>query len=253
MYYESRYRVDGREVDHRGQCRMSALLGFLQESGGEAAASLGLSHREMLEKYHAFWMLARIRVELEQPLRLDDVLTVRTWHRSAKGAVSYRDFDLYLDGRPIGQAISAWVAADADSRRLLRPDRMREFHESAGEGLGKTTLLSHLTLPAQMQDREKRRLQYSEQDLNGHINNTRYADYACDALRMERLDDETFIRSMQVGFLSECRAGERLLLSVGRQDGMEFVRGTGEDGKAHFEAAVCFQTPGRGEEGRENG
>lgn len=238
MFYESQYCIDGREVDHLGQCRPSALLGFLQESGSAAAASLGLSHAQMLEKYHAFWMLARIWVELEAPLRWDDTLSVRTWHRPAKGAISYRDFDLYREGAYVGQAVSAWVLADVESHKMLRPSVAKELVDSAGEGLGKTKTLSHLKLPEELTLTERRRLRYSEQDINGHINNTRYADYACDALAMERLGEGEFVRTMQIGFLAECHAGEELAIWTGERDGVSYVRGTGEDGKDRFEAAI---------------
>lgn len=240
MFYESQYRIDGREVDHLGYCRPSALLGFLQENGADAVAGLGLSHTQMLEKYHAFWMLARMWVELEAPIRWDDTLSIRTWHRPAKGVISYRDFDLYREGEHIGQAVSAWVLADEKSHKMLRLSTVREYAGSAGEGLGKTKTLSHLKLPEELTQAERRRLRYSEQDINGHINNTRYADYACDALAMERLGKGDFVRTMQIGFLAECHAGEELAIWTGERDGVSYVRGTGGDGKDRFEAAIAL-------------
>lgn len=241
MYYEKQYHIDGRDTDHRGQCRMSALLGFLQECGAEAATGIGLSHQKMLEKYQGFWMLVRVWVELEAPICWNETLTIRTWHRQSKGITSYRDFDFFRDGQYVGQAISAWVLANAESHKLLRLDKISEFREHGGEGLGKTKTLSHLKLPAGLKEVERRRLHYSEQDINGHINNTRYADYACDALEMENMGKDSFIRTMQLGFLAECHAGEELILLTGAGDGMDYVRGTGEDGKSRFEAALTIE------------
>ena len=241
MHYECQYPIDGRVVDHRGQCRMSALMGFLQEAGTEAANSIGLSHPEMMKKYNGFWMLVRIWVELERPIRWDEILTIRTWHRQSKGITSYRDFDLYCGEEYVGQAISAWVLADMESHKLLRLNNIKEFVEHGGEGLGKTRTLSHLKLPDELCEVECRRLQYSEQDINGHINNTRYADYACDALRMEKMGRESFVRSMQVGFLAECHAGEVLTILTGEADGVDYIRGVGADGKPRFEASLAIQ------------
>ncbi len=241
MFAEYCYPVDSREVDHQGQCRPSAVLGFLQEAGTLAAMELGLSREAMLEKYHCFWMLARIWVELDRPLLFGEAVTVRTWHRSPKGASIYRDFDLLVDGHPVGQAVSTWVLADYDTHKLLRLDKVEEMRDTfGGEGLDKSLTISRLKLPENMHWTENRRLHYSETDINAHVNNTRYADFACDALRLENLGGGAFVSGLQIGFLAECRAGDVLELSVGRAEGTDFVRGVGQDGRPRFEAAVTI-------------
>ena len=72
------------------------------------------------------------------------------------------------------------------------------------------------------------------------MNNTRYADFACDALEMERLGPDRFLSSMQIGYLAECRPGEELLLWTKEQDSAHFVQGMDEGGKSRFEAALIF-------------
>lgn len=241
MFVEERYHVDTREVDHQGQCRPSAVLGFLQETATAAALRLGFERETMLKRYNCFWMLARIWVELERPLGWNEEVTVRTWHRTPKGASIYRDFDLFSEGKPVGQAVSTWVLADYDTHKLFRMDKVEEIQNTfGGEGLDKTLTLSHLKLPAEMELAERRRLHYSETDINAHVNNTRYADFACDALRLERLTGGAFVSRLQIGFLAECKAGDVLDLSVGRQGETGFVRGVGQDGKPRFEAGVTI-------------
>lgn len=241
MYFEDRYLIDSREVDHQSQCRPSAVLGFLQETATTAANALGTGRETMLERHNCFWMLARIWVELDRPLLWKEELRVRTWHRDPKGASIYRDFDLYVDGKPVGQAVSTWVLADYDTHKLVRMDTIPELRGThGGAGLEKTVTLSRLRLPEGMEPAEQRRLHYSEADMNGHVNNTRYADFACDALRLEGLRDGAFVREMRIGFLAECRPGEVLDLAVGRREETGFVRGVGPDGRARFEAAVTI-------------
>lgn len=241
MYFEANYQIDTRDVDHQCFCRPSALLGHLQEAATDAAAKFCMSREELLEQHHAFWMLARIWVELDRPLRWKETLTVRTWHREGKGASVYRDFDLYADGQPVGQAVSTWALADVENHRLMRIDRVPGIMgNNHGGELEKDITLGRLKLPAELERMEQRRLHYSETDMNGHINNTRYADFACDALQLEKLTEGEFVQTLQIGFLAECRAGEELVLSAGTQAGQSFVRGVGADGKARFEAAITF-------------
>lgn len=242
MYFEEPYLIDTREVDHQGQCRPSAVLGFLQETATVAAVKLGIDRETLLERHNCFWMLARIWVELDRPLLWKEQVQVRTWHRDPKGASIYRDFDLLVDGKPVGQAVSTWVLADYDTHKLVRMDSVPELRDThGGAGLEKNITLSRLRLPEGMQTVEQRRLHYSETDMNGHVNNTRYADFACDAVELDRLPEDQFLTEMQIGYLAECRPGEVLDLEAGRIDGGCYVHGLDQNGKARFETAMIFK------------
>ena len=69
-------------------------------------------------------------------------MTVRTWHRGSKTALMYRDFDLLAGGVPVGEAVSAWVLAGVEDRKLLRLSQMRELEGTEGGGLCKQLTLS---------------------------------------------------------------------------------------------------------------
>ena len=118
--------------------------------------------------------------------------------------------------------------------------QMRELEGTEGGGLCKQLTLSKLRMPGEMEERDRRRMGYSDTDINGHVNNTRYADFACDALEMEKLEAGTFLSQLQIGYLAECRPGEELRLMAGQEGETRFVRGMDEDGKSRFEAALIF-------------
>ena len=83
-------------------------------------------------------------------------------------------------------------------------------------------------------------MRYSDTDINGHVNNTRYADFACDTVRFDRMEKGTFLSEIQIGYLAECRPGEILTMQMGEMDGHTYVCGTDGEGKARFEAALYF-------------
>ena len=119
----------------------------------------------------------------------------------------YRDFDLLMDGKPIGEAVSVWVLANLDTHKLFRLGNVREFDDTSGGALCKEKLLPRLKVPVPLVPTQARALHYSDTDVNGHVNNVRYADFACDALEMQRLGQGQFVSSVQIGYLKECRAG----------------------------------------------
>ena len=239
-YYDYHYKVNTRDTDPFNQCRPSAMLGLLQEAATEAAIALHVSREETLEKYHCFWMLARLWYRLDRPLHWDEALTVRTWHRGGRGASVYRDFDLFVGGVPVGEAVSTWVLADVDTHKLFRLSHVAEFAGSDGGALCKDHLLGKLRLPGNMELAERRRMHYSDADVNRHVNNSKYADFACDALELETLGAGHFVSSLQVGFLAECRPGETIDIYTGRGGETWYAHGCDGAGKSRFDAALTL-------------
>lgn len=239
--YEMRFRVDSRDVDLFNQCRPSALLGYLQEAATQAAVALNVSGPEIREKYNCLWMITRSWVELDAPLRWNEFIDVKTWHRGASGASSYRDFDLYRDGRPVGQATSVWVMVDADQRKLFRMKDLAEFQGTDGGDRCKSIKLRRPAMPEAFDGQTRRDLRYSDTDMNGHVNNAHYADFACDSLHLERLGRGKFVRSFQIGYVGECRAGEPLWVDTAARGDELFARGRGEDGSERFDFTLKLE------------
>ena len=238
--YRETVCIDSRDVDGRGNCKASALMGHLQEAATQAAEVGGFTRNILLEKYSAFWMLTRIRFHLDRPLKWGEELTIHTWHRGGRSAIMYRDFDLYVGEEKVGEAVSAWVLADVKSRKLLRLSSIRELEGTDGGELKKSLQLKKLPCPEELTETERRPMHYSDTDINGHVNNTRYADFACDALRLDRLPEDVFLSGMQIGYMAECRPGETIRMEAGDLEKGKYVHGLDETGKARFEAALFF-------------
>jgi len=240
-FLEMDYVVDSRDVDLFGHCRPSALLGILQEAATRASMALKVSGPEALEKYNTMWMINRIWVEVDTPIRWNDKLTVKTWHRGASGASTYRDFDIYRDGKNIGQAVTSWVMVYADTHKLMRLKELVEFQGTDGGELMKTIRLHRAPQPEQYDQRVRRDMRYSDTDINGHINNTHYADFACDALHMEEHGKGKFVRSFQLDYMTECMAGETLWVDTAVRDNQLFAKGEGEDGTKRFDCVLTLE------------
>lgn len=95
-----------------------------------------------------------------------------------------------------------------------------ELEGTEGGGLCKQLTLSKLRMPGEMEERDRRRMGYSDTDINGHVNNTRYADFVCDALRLEGLPRSPLSeRPPDRIHLQRAGAGDVLTLEVGEQGG----------------------------------
>ena len=237
-FLEHQFLVDSRDVDLTGNARPSAVLGYLQEAATLAAGALHVSGPETLAKYNCFWMIVRMWVRLERPLKWNETVTVKTWHRGGKGASSYRDFDLFVNGERVGEAVSCWVLADRDTFKLMRLDLLTEFQGTDGGELCKNIKLHRVKMPNQLSGSEERTMRYSDTDINGHVNNIKNADFACDALHLEDKLDGAFVHEFQLSYSNQCMAGETIRLELAEEDGQYWTRGVGLDGKEKFECLL---------------
>lgn len=240
QFYEMTLPIDSRDVDGKGCCKAGPLLGHLQEAATQAAEHGGFTREVIMERYGAFWMLTRVWYRLERPLHWGENLTIRTWHRGGRAATMYRDYDLLVDGKPVGECVSIWVLVRASDRKILRLESVEELQNTGGGELCKTKKLTKLRLPEGMEPASRRRMQYSDTDINGHVNNCRYADFACDALEMQDLAPGKYLSELQIGYLAECRPGDELEMQLACQEDQYYVRGMDEAGKSRFEASLIF-------------
>lgn len=241
QFYLYETRISAAQAGLCFQCRPSGMLDILQEAATQAACQFHGSGPEMLAKYNGLWMVTRIWYRLDRPLLWNEALTVKTWHRGGKGALLYRDFDLLQDGVPLGEATSIWVLVDAATRKPIRLSTIEELAGTEGGELCKDIKLAGLRLPPDMALAQERQFHYSDTDCNGHVNNTRYADVAADALGLDRLLPQgQFVSSLQVGYLHECLAGDSLRILTGTQEGRHFVQGVDPDGVSRFDAALTL-------------
>lgn len=233
-------KISSRDVDGFARCRPSALLCHLQEAATLAAEHGNFGRSLVYDQYGAFWMLARMWYRLERPLMMGEDLRIETWHRGGKGATMYRDYNLFIGDTWVGEGVAAWVLASLDNHKLLRLSSIPELANTDGGEKNKTITLSKLRIPETLTYIESRPMRYSDTDINGHVNNTRYADFVCDVLQAQCLQADMFLQEMQLGYLAECKPGDVLRLSTAFEQDAYFVHAADEQDVSRFDGMAKF-------------
>lgn len=199
------YVLDIGQIDGRGMARPSAIVDFMQDIATRHAEQIGLSG-EVLQEHNAFWVLSRLRYELDRPLRSYETVRVTTWPRQIKGALWYRDFRFEVNGEEVGRAVTGWAIVDWKTRRLLRPQSLGvEIPEQIS---GKPEFLRGLRCPETVPCFD-RVVRYSDIDVNRHLNNVKAVDILSDAFGLEQ-SETRWVSKMQVNYLNETRCGTTL-------------------------------------------
>lgn len=232
--FQRDYPLTYTHIDCHGLLRPSGLFEIMQDAATSHAEELHISAPDI----GALWVLSRLHVQLDRPLRAEETLSLTTWCAGLKGATWLRGFRFQVGGEPVGQAISAWVVLDPENRRLLRPSAVSAsaHYQNVPEADGMKAP-GKLRLPAG-EFHHDHTVRYSDMDVNRHLNNAKIVELISDALELETRTD-AYICSLQVNYTAESVAGDALALYAGEAEGTYTVRGVCGDSE-RFEAAAVF-------------
>lgn len=236
-YFSREYLVMECDCDMNENLTPGAFLRLAQQISGQHCNTLGMTG-EFYRRQHAVFLLAKLAMHLERPIKSGEVLTLRTMPETAKRAV-YKRVTAAFDqqGERVALLDSRWVLVDTETRRILRrpPEAFASlpFEESVPFELDVS-----IRKPEQTQPAGAVCAAYSRCDTNKHMNNTRYADAAADALPLEAFENGAVVRHLVISYHNELPMGQTAQLERGRlADGSWYVAGQRE-GRPCFEAVL---------------
>lgn len=241
QYYSRAYRIGPSESDYKSMYRPSALLEHMQLAADGDLTSMGITLSEMLDKGLG-WMLLTADLTVLRPARLDEEVSLVTWHKGSKGVMWLRDFVLSdIQGNPIAEARTSWALVDLQKRKILRPSAMPiEVKPHPERSLGDVPAKVVIPEEQPIWEADRFTVRYSSIDSNGHMNNARYADLCCDNLTAEEL--AAGIRGLQMTYHREVHMFEQVIVErTDVADGSIWFRGSATDEQGTiFEAKLIL-------------
>lgn len=217
--------------DFNGTWRMSDILLTMQEVSGMHSELLGVGRSTLIQK-NLVWVLSRNEVKMERYPKIGETVTIETFPMANRRWFFPRYFVMYDEqGSVIGCASSLWVLMDFKERKMAAPDAALPFLPDNSD------LTAPLGFPGNIQDVEsdarcaKRTPVYTDLDVNGHVNNTKYADWLCDLIGIEKMKGREMAHLL-IHYSHEVLPGNEMELAL-YQDGKAF-RMTGEHEQNRF-------------------
>ena len=203
------FTVTELHADRFGRCRPASLLRFAQDAAGDHCFRLGTDWDSMAAK-GLFWAVIRQRLEVTRLPRVGETVTVKTWPMPTSRVAYPRATEGYdAQGKLLFQVISLWVIMDIQTRAMIRPDK-------CGVDVEGCILGSELPAPGGLNFKElpnetTRAVGFTELDINGHMNNTRYLDWLCDLLPSD-FHKHHPMKAVTICYLSEALEGQQVAL-----------------------------------------
>ncbi len=178
--YTQKFFIPSYAVGADNRLRLSALLQLQQEIGERHMHEQGMSYGVLGERGLAF-LVTRLTSNITRLPEMNEPVLLNTWHRDVRGVQFFRFYTLTdTQGNPLCESVTAFALVDTINHRLLRPDALGDL--ALPDDLSHQINCPDPTkeVPPALIEVAAVKPRYSELDPNGHVNNTRYADFLCD-------------------------------------------------------------------------
>ncbi len=209
------------------------------------STTYGFGFDHLLEK-GAAWVLSRAEVKIERLPKWHDQITVRTWHKGASGVFSLRDYIFYdAEQKPIIRVSTSWLIINIASRRIQRASNIF----GGDDGYERVIYPHHaierepqrVTLPCEgVVTLAEHTVRYSDLDVNHHVNNTRYLEWACDH-SPEQMIQERELEGFIINFNHEAKYGERVTLSGAAPKKEQMIIEGCAEGRSIFTVSLSYR------------
>ncbi len=209
IIFQETFKIRASEIDFNQQATLPAICNLLQEVAGNHARELEFDITD-LQKDKLTWVLHRLHVQMDRFPEWRETITIKTWPSSGDGLRAYRDF-LIMDenGNIIGKSLSYWLIMNIKSRRPARIPK--EILEMAPENANHVLPITDATFPEidQPDYLEEFEVRKTDLDLNRHVNNVHFIEWA-----LAPLPDDATVNEIDIQFTAESVLGDTDIVEV---------------------------------------
>lgn len=180
--YTMEASVHFNDVNTDNQLTMKGALRLMQEASNCHSNQVGYGLNQIPQTGYS-WVLYQQRCHMYQRPGWGTKLTIRTWSRGADGVICLRDFEMLDEqGQRVAVATTAWLLVDAGSQKMIKiPAGMMEEYGTVEESVFDEPMKRLKMLPDAPRTWEYTVLK-RDIDINRHVNNLCYLDYAVESL-----------------------------------------------------------------------
>ncbi len=204
MFHKELVSIGSNDIGPDFKLRLSSFFKIMQDIIMHDSDERKIGY-EVLNKKNLIWVVTRMQLEINRMPDYEEEVEAITYPGKDMKVFYPRHFRLVdKKGNVLVRLSSIWVLLDKTSRKPI-------LYYPFDDKLPELSLPDELPLPDKINAEEgtlieKRKIHYSDVDLNNHLNNTRYIELLSD------VHDSTFykdhqIKSVKLNYIKEIKEG----------------------------------------------
>ena len=231
--FEHKFEIGFRDVGKSNELTNKGLIGYLEDTAGMHSNEVGYGLNNIKDT-GLTWVLLnwKIRV-LKRPLYGESIL-IKTWARNSAKFYTFRDFEVYNDHNElVAIATTKWVLMDAKTMSLTKisEDLICKYDPETKLVFQNEPEINKLILPTEYSSVNSYLVQRKDIDINGHVHNTYYLDFAYEILPEDVYQKSSF-DNFEIMYKKETKFGEVIRCFYTKIQNSHYIVMKTEDEKA---------------------
>jgi medium-chain acyl-[acyl-carrier-protein] hydrolase len=229
--FEKEFEILSFQIDPNGRLRWASLADLLQEVAWKHADSRDFG-QQLFEKGF-MWVLSRFHIKVLEMPSWGQHIKIKTAGRGINKLFALREFEVEDgEGKIIAKASSAWLLLDIKSKRPQRPGQVLPS-ELFDDNPDNSLLPDKVYLEVEMEAGKSFSVNYSDLDMNNHVNNVSYIRWIEDFC----FENEIHFNELLINYISEAIMGEEITV-IFHKRGRESLLGGNFNTRQVFSAKV---------------
>ena len=239
LTYQMKMKIPFDMSDMNGNIKLPSLILLSLQVSGSQSAQLGVSDKEILEKYNLVWIITEYDIDVIRLPRFAEEITIETEALSYNRLFCYRRFTIYDEsGQAIIQMLASFALMDRDSRKVhsVDPEMVAPYQSEFSKKIIRGPKYTDLDNPTN----KDYHVRFYDLDMNGHVNNSKYLEWMFEVMGADFLMDH-IPQKINLKYVKEVRPGGMISSSY-ELDGLQSCHQVTSQGVVNAQALIQWTT-----------
>lgn len=230
MIFAKDFEIGLKDVGRNNELTNKSMMLYLEDTAGKHADGImdGVNDRKRTK---TGWLILDWKIKVIKRPKYGQTLNILTWGRKVKRCYIYRDFEVYNDDNEIcAIATSKWLLVNIETKKLVQiPEELiQRYDPEYNTEVFKNEDLNKLKKPEDILCSSVYKVGRRDIDINNHVHNLYYLDYAYEALPEDVYKNNVF-NNIRIMYKKEIKLGEKIKCEYVKEKDKHIVSIVDED------------------------
>lgn len=229
--YKCKYRIGFTDIYKNNEINNRAIIKILENAGGMHSDSIKCGYSDV-ERTCRGWVILAWKIKVLSRPKYNTEVETHTWVRDINKIFTYRDYKMYdEDGNLAVIATSKWAMIDVKRGKIAEiTSKIEEDYQPEDISVFEERKIDKLAEPETVILKRDCPVLRGDIDMNGHVHNVNYLNYAYETLPAEVYENET-LNNIEIMYKRQIKLGDKIVCLYTKEENKHIVTIKSEDEK----------------------